>query len=324
MIAWGLQKLKALFYIKGNVLRYACLVLLALLAEGCITSAFIMAYNLRQGGYLEGWSDDDGRELLGIVYEPKKRLAYDLYMPRDLKKNVSAPLILFIHGGAWKEGRRQDIAYACKYYAKHGCITATMDYSLISEEKKDVTIYTMLDEITACIGAIKENVAAQGYKTPRIALGGLSAGGHLAMLYAYSRAKDSPMPIAFVCEKVGPSDFSTRAWKPKISTLLVSYGSGRHVKQEDLDKPDVQRLTATLSPVSHVTTNTVPTILAYGGNDNLVKRCHRDMLVEALVKNGVQHIEVDFPNSHHGMWNDPEQTEKFRAAVLEYCKRYMP
>lgn len=29
------------------------------------------------------------------------------------------------------------------------------------------------------------------------------------------------------------------------------------------------------------------------------------------------------PNSHHGMWDDPQATRKFKAAVLAYCKRYM-
>ena len=42
-----------------------------------------------------------------------------------------------------------------------------------------------------------------------------------------------------------------------------------------------------------------------------------------LDANGVDHIAVDFPNSHHGMWDDPDKTKKFRKAVLSYCKKYM-
>ena len=38
-----------------------------------------------------------------------------------------------------------------------GYIAAAMSYSLCSDETfGDVTVYTMLDEITACIGAIKD------------------------------------------------------------------------------------------------------------------------------------------------------------------------
>ena len=62
---------------------------------------------------------------------------------------------------------------------------------------------------------------------------------------------------------------------------------------------------------------------AYGGKDNLVKRHHRDALANALKENGVPHVEVDFPNSHHGMWSDPDKTDEFRKAVLLYCNAYM-
>ena len=271
-----------------------------------------------------GWGKKDGNQLTGLVYDQAKGLQYDVFIPKNAKKGADVPLMLFIHGGAWQSGRRQDMAYACKYYAKNGCITATLDYSLVSSKRPKVTIYTMLDEITRCIGALKGELAKRGYRTPKIALGGFSAGGHLALLYSYSRAGESPIPIAFVCEKVGPSDFGEKAFGRKISAQLVSGGSGKEVMVADLEKPEVRKLRDSLSPVAFVTGKSVPTIFAYGGKDNLVKRYHRDVLAEALKKNGVAHVEVDFPNSQHGMCSDPEKTEEFRKAVLKYCQTYMP
>lgn len=299
------------------------LYMLAFTQGGCITSALVMRHHLRNGGYLEEWSKEDGEHLAGLVYDQAKELKYDMFIPMDAQKGTNTPLLLFIHGGAWQTGRRHDLAYACKYYAKHGCITATLDYSLVSPKRPEVTIYVMLDEITRCIGAIKEELAKRGYVTPKIALGGFSAGGHLALLYSYSRASESPIPIAFVCEKVGPSDFSEKAFGKKGSAQLVSGGSGTKVSVADLERPDVRRLVDSLSPVSFITRKSVPTIFAYGGKDNLVKRSHRDALAEALEKNGVAHVAVDFPGSHHAMWSDPDKTEEFRKAVLLYCRTYM-
>lgn len=303
--------------------RAMAVVGLAALTNGCITSMLIMRHHFKQGGYIEDWSKKDGQETTGLVYNAGKGLKYDLYIPAAVEAEANTPLLLLVHGGAWNSGNRQDISYACKYYAKHGCIAATLDYSLVSDKHPEVTIYTMLDEITECIGAIKAYLAEHGYKAPRIAIGGFSAGGHLALLYSYSRAAESPIPIAFVFEKVGPSDFGEKAWGAEMSAGLVSAGTGRKVAAADLGLPESQHLVASLSPVSCVTANTVPTIFAYGGKDNLVKGHHRDVLAEALATNGVAHVAVDFPNSHHGMWSDPDRTEEFRKAVLTYCQTYM-
>ena len=283
----------------------------------------VLRQHLKQGGYIEDWSRKDGLETTGLVYNAAKGLKYDMYIPSGLEDGGVTPLLLFIHGGAWHSGKRQDIAYACKYYAKHGCIAATLDYSLVSENRPDVTIYTMLDEITECIGAIRDYLGEHGYKASKIALGGFSAGGHLALLYSYSRAKESPIPIAFVFEKVGPSDLSEKAFGPEMCAGIVSVGTGRRIAVSELGLPESQRLVASLSPVSFLSTNSVPTIFAYGGKDDLVKEHHRRVLSEALEVNGIAHVAVDFPNSHHGMWSDPDQTKEFRKAVLLYCDLYM-
>ncbi len=275
------------------------------------------------GGYIEDWSSEDGLETTGLVYNATKGLKYDIYIPSALEEERDTPVLLLIHGGAWNSGKRQDIAYACKHYAKHGCIAATLDYSLVSEKHPEVTIYTMLDEITECIGAIKDYLGKRGYRTTKMALGGFSAGGHLALLYSYTRAKESPMPVAFVFEKVGPTDLSEKAFGQEMAAGIISLGAGRRITTSELVLPESRRLVASLSPASCITTNSVPTIFAYGGKDDLVKEHHRKTLAEALEANGIDHVAVDFPNSHHGMWSDPDQTKEFRKAVLSYCHLYM-
>ena len=45
-----------------------------------------------------------------------------------------------------------------------------------------------------------------------MAVSGGSAGGCLALLYAYRDAKDSPVPVKMVFEAVGPSSFYPEDW----------------------------------------------------------------------------------------------------------------
>ena len=297
------------------------------LLDFCMLLALTVASILTVGciGGQEAWSEEDGQFIPNQVYDKEKNLVYDLYIPKDLKKDAPVRLMLFIHGGAWKGGSRHDIAYDCRYYTKQqNCVTATIEYSLLSPQHPEVTIPTMLDEITACIGAIKEKLTAEGYQTSKIALSGVSAGGHLALLYSYSRAEESPIPIAFVFEFVGPTDFCERTLGANDSAGLLSFIVGKKIKPEYVNKKKVKELAESLSPVSFVTDKSVPTIYAYGGKDWLVKLCHRDALTQALEKNGVPHVCVDFPNSDHGMSNDPGKIEEFRKAVMSYCDKYMP
>lgn len=306
-----------------NVCVLLTLAVSAVLTGGCTTEEQMKQY-AQNAGYMETWSEEDGQYIPNLVYDKEKNLQYDMYLPKDLKKDAPVRLLLFIHGGAWKEGTRYDVAYACKYYAKHNCVTATLEYSLLSKEHPEVKIPTMLDEITECIGAIKEKLTADGYQTSKIALAGVSAGGHLALLYSYSRAEESPIPIAFVFEKVGPCDFTEKTLGAKDCASLLAFLTGKRVRPSDLSKPKAIQFTESLSPVCFVTKKSVPTIYAYGWMDFLVKINQRDALTEALEKNGVPHICVDFPHSHHAMWSDPDKTEEFRKAVLSYCDTYMP
>ena len=78
-----------------------------------------------------------------------------------------------------------------------------------------------------------------------------------------------------------------------------------------------------LSPLHFVGEGTPPTIFAYGGKDDLVKPVHRDALAKALEEHHVANVRIDFPNSNHALWNDPDCVEQFRKAVLEYCVKYL-
>ena len=298
-------------------------VLCILFLSGCGLAALWYQRSLNRGGYLESWNADEGRVLSGLSYGEGAANKYDLYLHKSIKPESEAPLLLLVHGGAWMGGNRSDMAYACKYYGKKGCITATMDYSLISEKHPEVTIKTMLDEIAACTAALKKQLEKEGYHVSGMAIGGTSAGGHLSMLYAYSRGKESAIPIAFVFEKVGPVSVTKDFWDEKTSAALIGYGAGIRVDPKKLDTPEIIEAGNGLSPLHFIKDGTPPTIFAYGGKDDLVRTVHRDALAKALEEHHIANVRIDFPNSNHALWDDPDCVEQFRKAVLEYCVKYL-
>ena len=298
-------------------------VICILFLSGCGLAALLYQRNLNRGGYLESWNADEGRVLTGLSYGEGAANKYDLYLHKSIKPESEVPLLLLVHGGAWMGGKRDDMAYACKYYGKNGCITATMDYSLISEKHPEVTIRTMLDEIAACTAALKKQLETEGYHVSGMAIGGTSAGGHLSMLYAYSRGRDSAIPIAFVFDKVGPVSVTKDFWDEKTSAALIAYGAKVQVDPKKLDTPEATEAANSLSPLHFIKDGTPPTIFAYGGRDDLVRPVHRDALAKALDEHHIANVRIDFPNSNHALWDDPDCVEQFRKAVLEYCVTYL-
>ena len=79
-----------------------------------------------------------------------------------------------------------------------GYITETMSYTFLNGNYKDYNIYRNMDEITACIQSIEEQLKDKGFKKEKlaIAIAGYSAGAHLTLLYTYLMT-NSPIEIKF-------------------------------------------------------------------------------------------------------------------------------
>ena len=152
----------------------------------------------------------------GNDYQKNERNYYNLFIPYSSTKQKDKfnQILLFIHGGAWIGGNKEDIEFLCSRYTKMGFITATMGYTLLLEKYKEYNIFRILDEITACIESIKEQLKQQGFNENKleIAIGGISAGGHLALLYSYSMLNISSIPIKFVIDYVGPASLEPEFW----------------------------------------------------------------------------------------------------------------
>lgn len=278
----------------------------------------------------------------GIVYDARKRLSYDLYVPTT-EKIKSGSAIVFIHGGAWVSGGRGDMSGLCLEYAKLGYITATLDYTLFSPERR-VTFSVMLDEIGQCLANLRDSTQKAGCPIGKIALSGYSAGGHLALLYAFSRRELSPLPIGFVFSAVGPSYFGADAWPknspfgmqiaayrsgdelaldPSIRLVLDSISNNARGFKKNSNPEELDKELAKVSPAMLVTSKTLPCVLAYGMRDDLVPPPHSKKLTAALKAKGVNHVCVNFPNSGHGLDKDPEAAKRYKKAVLEFCQKYL-
>ena len=297
-------------------------VALQLLCSGCITTALVIHMKLKDADYLEDWKDGDGTVLSGIAYDTEKGLKYDLFLPASPSDNPAGAM-LFIHGGAWRSGKRDDMTFLCRRFVKQGYVTATMDYTLYKEGEK-TSFFTMLDDIGKCLKHMRDTAKANHHPIKAVALSGISAGGHLAMLYAYSRANISPVPISFVFQQVGPSFFLQDAWpdRPDLAFGLTNAGAGIEISREEYDAGRKFEVVKSISPALLVNRNTIPTIAAYGVKDTLVPMPHAEKLRKALETHNVPHVFIMYPHSGHFLCDDPDCAKKYRETILDFCRKY--
>ena len=143
----------------------------------------------------------------GQDYEKNERNIYDLYIPQYAldRINETNGIVLWIHGGGWVNGDKSGMDIFCQMNALPGYIAATMSYTLLDKKYSNFNIFRILDEITACIKAIKKYLLDKGFleNKLRLVIAGYSAGGHLVLLYSHL-IKNFPIPMAFVINYVGP------------------------------------------------------------------------------------------------------------------------
>ena len=143
----------------------------------------------------------------GEDYKANDFNKYDLYIPYSaLKENKTKGIFIIIHGGAWVGGRKEDNAFLAQIYYEHEFIVANLDYTLLSQTAPTTTnILRQIDEISACIEHLKNYLVERGFNKSelQIAVGGASAGGHLALLYSYIVEKP-PLDVKFIIDIIGP------------------------------------------------------------------------------------------------------------------------
>src|SRR6185295_11284487 len=113
--------------------------------------------------------------------EPK-RFAYGstpvegLDVWRTTKPN--APVMVFVHGGAWRVGLSKEHCYAAELYVNAGAHFVVLDFINVDQANGD--LMPMAEQVRRAIAWVGKNAASFGGDPNRIYLSGHSSGAHLA------------------------------------------------------------------------------------------------------------------------------------------------
>jgi len=247
-------------------------------------------------------------------------LNLDLHLPKE----ANPPLIVYVHGGAWRAGSKADVPIA--KLLDHGYAIASVDYRLSTEAVFPAQVH----DIKAAIRFLRAKSASFHINTQCIAIIGSSAGGHLAALVGVTNGHgelegkvgehlDQSCDVQCIVSLYGASNLQT------ILPQSTEFGLRMRVPALQLllgGQPDEKPALAKLaSPVAHLDQADPPLLLIHGDVDPQMPPEQSQEFAKAYeaMKLPVQLIML--PGSKHGgvEFYDAERTGivvKFLAAHL--------
>ena len=234
-----------------------------------------------------------------IIYKQLDSFALklDVYKLKNLK--TAAPVLIFIHGGGWSKGKKSDYLPYLIDYAKKGYVTVTVSYRL----SVIAPFPAAVEDVNSAVEWIRMHSGEYMINPDKIALIGGSAGGHLAMMHAYSDASD--YKVQAVVNIYGPTDLTTEHARYRgecLKFLGKSYD----------EAPDLYRAA---SPRTYISSDDPPTLIFHGTIDSLVPVSQSDSLQKWLDQAGV-------PNEYHRLKGWPH-TMDLSQKVNDYCQYYI-
>ncbi|MFH8798331.1 alpha/beta hydrolase fold domain-containing protein [Streptomyces sp. NPDC017936] len=217
----------------------------------------------------------------------------DLWLPPRRPGDPPPPLVVFVHGGAWRRGRREDMGYRMRQWdpgpfariAAAGLAVASVDYRLSGE----AVFPAPLEDLRAAVRWLVRRSAELGTDAERTVVWGESAGGHLAALLALSPGAPA---LRGAVAWYAPSDLTLQADDPHTPEALLLGAA----------PADVPELAREASPVAHAGPDAPPFLLAHGEDDSMVACDHSRRLAARLRDAGAPVDLWTLPGADH-VWH---------------------
>ncbi len=229
---------------------------------------------------------------------PFKTYHYALHEGVDLTLNFSPsaiqgirPCLVVVHGGSWKRGDNSEIAAVNNYFANAGYQVATINYRLAPKFHSPAP----QEDVHAAFVWLRSHAAELKIDTNNFVLTGRSAGGQIVLTTAYTGNENGVKGVAAF---YGPNDM---LWSYNHPTKMLIMDS-RLVQRDFLggSPAEVPERYLAESPIFHVTSQTVPTLLVHGKIDAHVYYEQSVRLSKKLEENKVRHMLLTLPWATHG------------------------
>ena len=238
----------------------------------------------------------EAQQLTNVSYGNDAKQKFDLYLPANRNTSDTKTLIL-VHGGSWIGGDKSEMNPILEVVRKNlpNYAVVNMNYRLSTWGKPAFPM--QIDDIAAVIAKLKNG---KYDISDNIGFIGVSAGGHLSLLYSYAYNIDKN--VKMVCSIVGPTNFTDPAYtdNPVSVSFFGSVAGDSYANNPVLHQQ--------LSPLLRVDSAAPPTLMFYGNQDPVVPLNQGIQLRDRLDQLGV-YYEFTLYNGGHGNWSAEDLTD---------------
>ncbi len=261
---------------------------------------------------------------LEYVQGGHERHKLDLYLPE--KADGPLPVIVWIHGGAWLGGSKENPP-ALPFLGR-GYAVASVNYRLSSH----ALFPAQIEDCKAAIRWLRASAKTYNLDPDHIGVWGASAGGHLvALLGVTGSGKElqgngakvaQSSRVQCVVDLFGPSNLLTMA-KQSGPDSKIDHDSPTSPEARLIGGPvqEHKEKAARASPVTYVNKDAAPFLIIHGDKDPVVPFGQSEELAEALRKAGVEVTLKKIEGAGHGgrEFNAPET----RKLIEEFFDRHL-
>ena len=252
---------------------------------------------------------DDFEFLRNVDYvgDGNPRQMLDLLLPKEKAEDgKKPPLLVFIHGGAWRAGSKEGGVGKLREIARGGDYAgATINYRLTGEAIWPAQIH----DCKAAIRFLRANADKYGYDGEKIAVWGTSAGGHLvAMLGASGDVEKlegdlggfdkTSSRVQAVIDYFGPTEMLTMGDHDSTMNHISSDSPEGKLIGGDVKKNPAKA--REVSPVTYVTKDDPPHLIVHGDKDPLVPLPQSEKLDKLFDEAGVSSTLITVVGGGHG------------------------
>ncbi len=316
------KKYSESWFVVNKVYLFIVLVILSTINSGLFLAGFIISLVFYLQAIVTAKVPIESNEAFHYLTYTYKEvgntvLKLDVWYPNQIKH--AYPLIFFAHGGGWISGFRNqpnNVSW-CKFLASRGFATISIDYRLAMRNNME----TILTDYADALDFVKKNADKLRINKDDIVLMGLSAGGHLALLYAsyytFMNNETKMKGIKGVCVYYSPSDLRDMFAKEQKS-LFARFATMTTLKGIPKNKPD---LYSYYSPIEWISERMIPTLVVHGRKDMVVPYNSSISLVSKLKSKNIPCRFLLHKAGGHGF---ETQLKDFRTIrILEETVRFM-
>ena len=252
----------------------------------------------------------------------------DVIAPTE--KDDPLPTLLYIHGGGWMGGNKEQVLLHFLPYLEMGMAVVNVEYRLGGVALAPAAV----EDCRCALRWLIANAEEYGLDPARIVVSGHSAGGHLTLTTGMLSAaagldrrcpSESPeegagradaylpeMPVAAMINWFGITDVADLVEGPNAKTYAVAWMGGMS---------DWREVARRVSPLEYVRAGLPPILTIHGDADDIVPYDHAVRLHEALEEAGVPHHLHTIEGGSHGGFSVDQNLGAF-AAIRGFLREH--